>query len=100
MESSRGGNPAIFVLGKRGPLGRLPRGLEIALQSMAEGEISSFTLKPSLGFGHPDCTWRLGGAHRAFTIKPRMETTQDVGPPLRRHLRRQHLIIKQARVPR
>ena len=62
MESSRGGNPAIFVLGKRGPLGRLPRGLEIALQSMAEGEISSFTLKPSLGFGHPDCTWRLGGA--------------------------------------
>ena len=56
VETSRGGDPAVFVLGKAC---RMPRGLELAIHSMTKGESSSFTIKPSYGFKHPDCSWRL-----------------------------------------
>ena len=53
--SSEASPPAVFVLGKGC---RMPRGLEIGVQSMKKGERSTFTIKPSFGFGHPDCSWR------------------------------------------
>jgi len=67
------GKPGVFVLGKKGSLGRLPRGMEIALQSMKEGERSSFTIKPSFGFGHPDCSWTLEGCGTEATLNMDLE---------------------------
>ena len=55
LASSRGAAPATFVVGKGR---RMPRGLEVALMSMAVGETSSFTIAPSYGFRHPACSWQ------------------------------------------
>jgi FKBP-type peptidyl-prolyl cis-trans isomerase len=55
-EVSSSDSPVIFVLGKGC---RMPRGLEIALQSMKKGEISTFTIKPNFAFKHPGSAWHL-----------------------------------------
>ena len=58
-ENTFSASPVLFVLGKGC---RMPRGLEIAIQSMKKGEVSTFTIKPAFGFKHPDCSWRLTDA--------------------------------------